>query len=141
MSNTVIIVSVVVVAIVVYVYLKYRKMKNMPEVSNSPKIKVLSDKNFQHQIRSGTILVDFWASWCIPCKMMAPVLNDVADEISGDAYVGKLDVDQNRTVAAKYNIRNIPTMILYRDGKEVTRFVGAKSKDFLIKQINQFKQA
>ena len=120
-----------------YIYFNYRKMKNAPEVENSPRVKILTDKNFSHQIRNGVVLVDFWASWCMPCKMMAPIVNEVAESVNGDASVGKLDVDQNRSVAAKYKIRNIPTMVLFRDGKEINRFVGAKSKDFLVKQINQ----
>ena len=139
MSNTLIIVTVFILFIVMYIFFNYRKMKNIPEVANNPKIKVLSDKNFQHQIKNGVILVDFWASWCLPCKMMAPVLNDVADELKENAYVAKLDVELNREIAAKYNIRNIPTMVLYSDGKELRRFVGAKSKDFLLKQINLIK--
>jgi len=139
MSNTLIIVTVFILFIVMYIFFNYRKMKNIPEVANNPKIKVLSDKNFQHQIKNGVTLVDFWASWCLPCKMMAPVLNDVADELTGNAYVAKLDVELNQIIAAKYNIRNIPTMVLYSDGKEVSRFVGAKSKDFLLKQINLIK--
>ncbi len=139
MSNTLIIVTVFILFIVMYIFFNYRMMKNIPEVANNPKIKVLSDKNFQHQIKNGVTLVDFWASWCLPCKMMAPVLNDVADELTGNAYVAKLDVELNREIAAKYNIRNIPTMVLYSDGKEVSRFVGAKSKDFLLKQINFIK--
>jgi thioredoxin 1 len=139
MSNTLIIVTVFILFIVIYIFLNYRKMKNIPEVANNPKIKVLSDKNFQNQIKTGVTLVDFWAAWCLPCKMMAPVLNDVAEELSGNAYVAKLDVESNQAIAAKYNIRNIPTMILYSNGKEVKRFVGAKSKDFLLKQIYLIK--
>ncbi|HKK42654.1 MAG TPA: thioredoxin [Bacteroidales bacterium] len=139
MSNTVIIVTVLIVVIVAYIFYNYRKMKNTPAVANSPKIRVLSDKNFQHQIRTGIYLVDFWADWCLPCKMMAPVLNDVAEELEGNAWVGKLDVETNRVSASKYNIRNIPTMVLYKNGKEIDRFVGAKTKDFLLKQINKVK--
>ncbi len=139
MSNALITILALVLIIVTYIFLNYRKIKNIPEVANSPRIKVLSDKNFQHQIKNGITLVDFWASWCLPCKMMAPVLNDVAEELSGNASVAKLDVEMNRVSAEKYNIRNIPTMVLYRNGKEINRFVGAKSKDFLLKQINIIK--
>ena len=139
MSNTLIIVIGILVLMSLYLYFNYRRMKNAPEVANSPRVKILSDKNFNHQIKNGTILVDFWASWCMPCKLMAPVINEVAESVNGNASVGKLDVEQNRMVAAKYKIRNIPTMVLFHNGKEITRFVGAKSKDFLVKQINQVK--
>lgn len=137
MSTTLIIAITVVVFIVGYLYYNFQKIKNTPDIENHPKIKVLTDKNFQHQIKSGTILVDFWASWCMPCKMMAPVLNDVADELNGSNYVGKLDVEQYQSIASKYNIRSIPTMVLFNNGKEIERFVGAKSKEFLIGQINK----
>lgn len=139
MNYTLIIVTAIVISIIAYIYFNYRKIKNTPAVENSPRIRVLSDKNFQNQIKTGIFLVDFWAAWCIPCKMMAPVLNDVAEELEGNARVGKLDVETNRASAAKYNIRNIPTMILYKNGKEVDRFVGAKSKDYLLKQIKNVK--
>ena len=139
MNTTLIIVFGAVALIVLFVYFNYRRMKNAPDVANSPKVKVLSDKSFNHQIKNGIILVDFWASWCMPCKMMAPVINDLAESVNGNASVGKLDVDKNRQTAAKYKIRNIPTMVLFKNGKEINRFVGAKSKDFLVKQINLAK--
>jgi thioredoxin 1 len=136
-STTLIIVLIVVFLFISWIIFAYRRIKNVPDVADSPRIKVLTDKNFHNQIKSGTTLVDFWASWCLPCKMMAPVINEIAEEISGKAFVGKLNVEHHKVIAAKYNIRNIPTMILFREGKEVERFVGAKNKNFLLKQINQ----
>ncbi len=135
MSTTLIIIAGVIGLFVIYSIFNYRRIKNTPEVANSPSVKVLSDKNFSHQIKNGVTLVDFWASWCIPCKMMAPVINDVAESVNGSASVGKVDVEKYSSIAASYKIRNIPTMVLFRNGKEIDRFVGAKSKDFLIKQI------
>ena len=135
MSTTLIIIAGIIVLFVLYSIFNYRRLKNAPEVENSPSIKVLSDKNFVHQIKNGVTLVDFWASWCMPCKMMTPVINEVAESVNGKASVGKLDVEKYQSIAAKYNIRNIPTMVLFRNGKEVSRFVGAKNKDFLVKQI------
>lgn len=119
-----------------YVYWTFRKMKNMPVVADHKKIKLLTDQNFSQQIKKGVILVDFWASWCAPCKMMSPVLNDVADAIADNKSIGKLNIELYKSVPAKYNIRSIPTMILFKDGKEINRFVGIKSKDFLLKEIN-----
>lgn len=129
------IIGVIVFAFVAYLYYAVRKMKNVPRVADGAKIKVLTDKNFAQQIKSGVILVDFWASWCAPCKMMAPVLNEISEELNGSKYVGKLNVEHYQAISAKYKVRNIPTMILYKNGKEINRFVGIKSKDFLIKEI------
>lgn len=129
----------VVGAVVVYMMYSYKKIKNTPEVDAHPSIKILTDQNFQNQIKSGIVLVDFWADWCMPCKMMAPILNEIADEVNGYATVGKLDVDSNRASASKYAIKGIPTMILFKNGKEINRFVGAKTKSALINEINKVK--
>ena len=119
-----------------YTYWSFRKMKNLPMEADHQKIKVLTDVNFNQQIKKGVILVDFWASWCAPCKLMAPVLNDVADQLPDGTSVGKVNVEKATVVSSKYNIRSIPTLILFKDGKEINRFVGIKSRDFLIKEIN-----
>jgi thioredoxin 1 len=119
-----------------YTYWSYRKMKNLPMEADHQKIKVLTDVNFNQQVKKGLILVDFWADWCAPCKMMAPVLNDVAEQLPEGSSVGKVNVDKARVISGKYNIRSIPTLILFKDGKEINRFVGIKSRDFLIKEIN-----
>ena len=118
-------------------FLNYYKMKKTPVVEDNGKIKKLSDQNFEHQIKSGIMLVDFWATWCMPCKMMAPVLNNLSEELTGNASVGKLDVDQNRAASAKYGVRSIPTLVLFKNGKEINRFVGVKTKDFLLKEIQK----
>lgn len=112
------------------------KMKNLPKVADHDNILTLTDKNFQQQIKNKVVLVDFWAEWCAPCKMMAPVLNEVADKLSGDSHIGKLNVEQYQSMAQKFNVRSIPTLILFKNGKEVKRFVGIKQKDFLLKEIN-----
>ena len=133
MNIVLIIIGVLILAFAI-LYLSARsKMKNIADVEDNESILTLSDKNFQHQTRGRIVLVDFWAGWCVPCKMMAPVLNDLTDEIKGKAFVGKVDVEKYQSLAQKFNVRNIPTMVLFRDGKEVNRFVGIKTKDFLVK--------
>lgn len=129
-------IGVAVFAFIAYLYWSVRKMKNMPVVADHNKIKQLSDQNFNQQIKNGVILVDFWASWCAPCKMMAPVLNEVSESLSGDKSIGKVNVEIAKVISTKYNIRSIPTMILFKDGKEINRFVGIKSKEFLLKEIS-----
>ena len=136
MIPTIILVLLVFVGAFGYMAYTYRKMKKMPVEADSEKIKTLTDKNFQNQIKEGVVLVDFWASWCMPCKMMAPVLNEMANELGEGRHIGKLNVEDYQTVSAKYNVRGIPTMILFKNGKEINRFVGVKPKDFLMKQLN-----
>ena len=115
------------------------KMKLLQKVADHANILTLTDTNFQQQTKNKVVLVDFWAEWCAPCKMMAPVLNDVAGELSGNSYVGKLNIEQYQSMAQKFNVRSIPTLILFKNGKEVKRFVGIKQKDFLLKEIQGAK--
>jgi thioredoxin 1 len=125
--------------IVFYFYYKIAKMKNAIAEKDHEHIRVLTTQNFQNQIKTGLTLVDFWAEWCMPCKMMIPVLNSLAEEVKGETTIGKINIEQHQSVAAKYNVRSIPTMILFKNGKEHKRYVGVKSKDFLMNQINQNK--
>ncbi len=81
------------------------------------------------------VLVDFWAAWCGPCKMVAPVLEEIATEKAGVLTVAKIDVDANPTSARDFQVSSIPTLILFKDGKPITRIVGAKGKAALLKEI------
>lgn len=137
MSTITIIVLLFIAAFIGYMVFTYRKIKNTPDVDNSKHIVVITDANYKSAISKGVVLVDFWAAWCMPCKMMAPVLNELADEIGTKAKIAKLDVEANRAAASAFSIRNIPTLILFKDGKEVNRFVGAKTKSFLASEINK----
>ncbi|GAT62689.1 thioredoxin 1 [Paludibacter jiangxiensis] len=139
MSTILIIAGIIIVVIVGYGFYMANKIKNTPEVANSEKVKVLTDKNFTQQTNKGIVLVDFWAVWCMPCKMMAPIINDVANNAPDGVTIGKLNVEEAQSIAQKYNVRSIPTTILFKDGKEINRFVGIKSKDFLLKEINKAK--
>jgi thioredoxin 1 len=136
MQTTLIITGIIFLTLAALYLLARSKMKNIPVVADNDKILALTDKNFQHQTKNKLVLVDFWASWCAPCRMMAPVLNEVADELTGNSHVGKINIEQFQSLAQKFQVRSIPTLILFKNGKEINRFVGIKSKDFLIKQIN-----
>jgi thioredoxin 1 len=138
-STGLIITIVAILLVVGYIYFNYRRIKNIPEVEKSEKIIELTDKNFQHQVRNDISLVDFWASWCMPCKMMAPVLNEIADVTGPGVKVCKVNVEHYQSLAAKYSIKGIPTMLLFKNGKEIERFVGVKSKDFILNQINKVR--
>jgi thioredoxin 1 len=132
------VVVLVVAFLILNIYARI-KMKNMPEVSDHAAILTLTDQNFDTQTAGKIVLVDFWASWCAPCRMMAPVLNEVSDELGAEAFVGKIDIQQYQSMAQRFNVRNIPTMILFKNGKEVNRFVGVKQKDFLLNEIRKVK--
>ena len=92
-----------------------------------------TDENFEQEVLKSDqpVLVDFWAEWCMPCRMLAPTIDKLAKDYSGKVKVGKLDTDANRDVAMKYGISAIPTVILFKNGEVEQKFVGLKSeKDF-----------
>ncbi|MDD2798355.1 MAG: thioredoxin [Bacteroidales bacterium] len=136
MQTAFIILGGLAVAFFAFVYFAKSSMKNIPNVESHAEILILTDKNFQQQLKNRIVLVDFWAEWCAPCRMMAPVLNEIAAELPADRFVGKLNVEEYQSLSQKFKVRGIPTMILLKDGEEVNRFVGVKSKDFLLKEIN-----
>ena len=96
----------------------------------SDKIVQLTDDSFEADVlnASDLVLVDFWAEWCGPCKMIAPLLNDIAEEYADNVTVGKLNIDQNAGTPPKYGIRGIPTLLLFKDGNVIDTKVGALSK-------------
>jgi thioredoxin 1 len=120
--------------VILNIYARKKNKKNA-KVADSDKIITLTDKNFSQQIRNKRVLVDFWAEWCGPCKMMAPILNELAEELPEGQAVGKLNVEEYQSMAQKFQVRGIPTMILFENGKEINRFVGVKTKDFLKKNM------
>ncbi|HUW93615.1 MAG TPA: thioredoxin [Bacteroidales bacterium] len=135
------IIALVVVAALAFLVIRaWHKMKNTPVTEDSHLIEQLTDKNFNNKIKKDVVLVDFWADWCMPCRMMAPILNDVAESTEGEASVYKLNVDEYQQVASRYGIRNIPTMILFKDGKEFERLVGMKTKESLLSSIEKAKK-
>ncbi len=135
MSTTLIVILIFIVVLIGLITYSYYSMKNVKPVENSQKIKVLGNRNFKSVTRNGLVLVDFWAPWCGPCKMIAPVLNDIA-ETENNITIAKVNVDQQQPLAQKFKVRNIPTMILFKDGREVHRFVGVKTKKAILKEVN-----
>ncbi|HEX2582925.1 MAG TPA: thioredoxin [Chlamydiales bacterium] len=103
-------------------------------MSEKGSFKHLTDSNFEKEIQHGVTLVDFHANWCGPCRMLAPVLEEVAKEIKGKASIGKVDIDNEQKTAAQFQITSVPTMILFKDGKEVNRLIGLRNTE----QIKSF---
>ena len=99
----------------------------------------LTDGNFEQEVLKSDkpVLVDFWAEWCGPCRMMAPTVEAIAGEFADRAKVGKLNVDENQSVTGRYSIRGIPTLLLFKGGEVKEQWVGATSRDVLVKMIER----
>ncbi len=99
----------------------------------------LTDSNYQEKVEQSDkpVLIDFWAEWCGPCKMVSPVVEEIAKEYEGKAVVGKVDVDSNPELSSKFGIRNIPTILFVKDGEVVDKSVGAVSKDVLTEKLDK----
>lgn len=96
----------------------------------SAHIKTLTESNFAQEVFQSPVpvMVDFWAEWCAPCKMIAPVLDELAEEFAGKFTIGKVDIDQFQNLAAKYNVMSIPTLLIFKKGEVVDQMVGGRSK-------------
>ncbi|MCB1111415.1 MAG: thioredoxin [Chlamydiales bacterium] len=106
-------------------------------MADSNHIKTLDDENFQDTISQGVTLVDFYADWCGPCRMIAPLIEEIAVEMQGKATVGKLDIESSQATPAKYEVHSIPTIIIFKDGQEFKRLVGVHAKEDFVSMINE----
>lgn len=128
--------------------IRQRKMEEMMKMNNQNgdgKVKVesyptkpitLTDANFTNEIgKSGVMLVDFWAEWCGPCRMVSPIIDELAKEYAGKMTFGRLNVDENPSVAGAFQIRSIPTLLVFKDGKVVDGLLGAAPKQYIESKI------
>jgi thioredoxin 1 len=115
---------------------QYAKLVNLGVIMASENVKEFTDSNFEEEVlKSGEpVLVDFWAEWCMPCRMLAPTIEKLAKDYSGKVKVGKVDTDSNRDISVKYGISAIPTVILFKNGQVAQKFVGLRKE-------NEFKEA
>lgn len=109
----------------------------------SERVKEVTDNSFEHEVLESEkpVLVDFWAAWCGPCRMLAPTVEAIAEQYSESATVVKLNVDDNPSTAEAYGIRGIPTLILFSEGKEVERVIGATSKESISRMIENYSSS
>lgn len=111
-------------------------------MADSNNVVTVTDQNFTEVTGGpGLSMVDFWAVWCGPCRMVAPIVEQLADEYAGQVKVGKLDVDNNPRVSAQYNVRSIPTILFFKDGKVVDTVIGAVPRPALENKIRQHLDA
>jgi len=105
----------------------------------SENILTLTSTNFDEETKraESPILVDFWAEWCGPCRMVAPVLEQLASDYKGKARVGKVNVDEHSSIASRYGVQSIPTLLLFKQGKVVEQYIGATSRDILSKLLDK----
>ncbi|HEY9576614.1 MAG TPA: thioredoxin [Pseudobacillus sp.] len=96
-----------------------------------------TDQNFTNETASGLVLADFWAPWCGPCKMIAPVLEELDAELAEKVKIVKIDVDENQETAGKYGVMSIPTLILFKDGQPVDKVIGFQPKEALAELVNK----
>jgi thioredoxin 1 len=100
----------------------------------------LTDATFDEEIKGASepVLVDFWAEWCGPCKMVAPILDEIATDNEGKLKIGKINIDENLELARRFDVMSIPTMILFKDGEPQMRIVGAKPKGALLQELQPY---
>lgn len=128
---------IIALAVVVVTAQVYQKKEENKTKNNSTNVLTLTDNTFKTTIAKGVTLVDFWAIWCGPCRLQGPIVEELANDFKSKAKIAKLDVDKNAMVPNTYGITNIPTIIIFKDGKAVQKFVGVQNKITLTNALNQ----
>lgn len=100
-------------------------------------MEILNEKNFNEKTEKGVVVVDFFANWCGPCRMMSPILEDVQEELKDKVKIYKVDVDESENLARKFGVMSIPSIFVFKDGKMVDKSVGLIMKDVLVDRINK----
>ena len=107
-------------------------------MAGNEKVPELTKKEFDEYIKSGLVLIDFFADWCMPCVMMSPILEELSEKFKGKIKFGKINVDDNQPLAQKFNIASIPNFVLFKDGKKTEQFIGAMPVENFYEKLKQF---
>ncbi len=115
--------------------------KNAPLTENDGAVVAITESTFDEKIKSGLVIVDFFATWCKPCKMESPIIEETGKELAGKSSVYKLDIDKNPSIANRYNVQSIPTIIIFKEGKAVGQFVGLTQKEDILSEVEKFSKS
>jgi thioredoxin 1 len=136
MKKTIFATSIIFLLLVAFNTNSYSQKADKTSVS---KVITITDNDFDKTVKKGITMVDFWAVWCGPCRRQGPIVEEIANEVGKKIKIGKLDVDNNKVTSNTFNVRNIPTLIIFKDGKEVKRLVGLQDKQTLLNELNAIK--
>ena len=107
-------------------------------MTDNDKVPELTNGEFEEFVKEGVVLVDFFADWCMPCLMMAPIIDELSEKMGGKAKVGKVNVEDNQEIASKFGVSSIPSIFILRDGKVMENIVGARSVEELEEKLNKY---
>ncbi|MCB2206779.1 MAG: thioredoxin [Bacteroidetes bacterium] len=130
-------IAILAVLLVAALYKRYRLLKNLADAPENENVIKLTDDTFEKTTEIGISLIDFWAPWCAPCKILAPTINELADEFGEKVNICKMNVDENRKTSTALKIRSIPTVIIMQNGTIVGHFVGVKPKYVYAKALKE----
>lgn len=130
-------IAILAVLLVAALYKRYRLLKNLADAPENENVIKLTDDTFEKTTEIGISLIDFWAPWCAPCKILAPTINELADEFGEKVNICKMNVDENRKTSTALKIRSIPTVIIMQNGSIVGHFVGVKPKYVYAKALKE----
>ena len=130
-------IAILAVLLVAALYKRYRLLKNLADAPENENVIKLTDDTFEKTTEIGISLIDFWAPWCAPCKILGPTINELADEFGEKVNICKMNVDENRKTSTALKIRSIPTVIIIQNGAIVGHFVGVKPKYVYAKALKE----